>query len=188
MWNSSGRGRATPSRLGCSTCRESTWMPWDQSCRWRACRACCRRRPDWSRYPKASWWDRTQIPVPLANLTTVQLVFRDRAVSVVSFYVEGGNDEALNMATLETDRPIRRFRNGTGIRTDATLTGDFHWHDQLWGVTSSGETTCWGTHILLPSTHHHMNSLPFSSCLSKTSPHRRDKAEQTAISKEYLRP
>jgi hypothetical protein len=100
----------------------------------------------------------------------------------------GGNDEALHMATPETDRPIRRFRNGTGIRTDAILTGDFHRHDQLWGVASSEETTCWCTHILLPSTHHHINSPPFSSCLSKTTPHRRDKAKQTAISKEYFRP
>jgi hypothetical protein len=52
---------------------------------------------------------------------------------VVSVYVEGGSDEALETAMGELDRLIRRFRDGTGTRTDVVLAGDFNRHDQLWG-------------------------------------------------------
>lgn len=74
-----------------------------------------------------------QIPVPSADLTAAQIRLLDRAVLVVSVYIEGGSDEALEAATRELDQLITRFRNGTGTRTDVILAGDFNRHDQLWG-------------------------------------------------------
>ncbi|EAQ85628.1 hypothetical protein CHGG_06881 [Chaetomium globosum CBS 148.51] len=74
-----------------------------------------------------------QIPVPSADLTAARIRLPDRAVLLVSVYVEGGSDEALEDAMREIDRLIRRFRNGTGTRTDIILAGDFNRHDQLWG-------------------------------------------------------
>ncbi|EAQ88476.1 hypothetical protein CHGG_05095 [Chaetomium globosum CBS 148.51] len=74
-----------------------------------------------------------QIPVPSADLTAARIRLPDRAVLMVSVYVEGGSDEALEDAMREIDRLIRRFRNGTGTRTDIILAGDFNRHDQLWG-------------------------------------------------------
>ncbi|EAQ84331.1 predicted protein [Chaetomium globosum CBS 148.51] len=74
-----------------------------------------------------------QIPVPSADLTAAQIRLPDRVVLVVSVYVEGGSDETLEVAMRELDRLIRRFRNGTGNRTDIILAGDFNRHDQLWG-------------------------------------------------------
>jgi hypothetical protein len=56
-------------------------------------------------------------------------------VLVVSVYVEGGSDEALEAAIGELDRLIRRFRDGTGMRTDVVLAGDST------ATTSSGEET-----------------------------------------------
>jgi len=38
----------------------------------------------------------------------------------------------LEGAVGELDRLIRRFRRGTGTRTDIILAGDFNRHDQLW--------------------------------------------------------
>jgi exonuclease III len=77
--------------------------------------------------------DVEQIPVPSADITAAQIRLPDRAVLVVSVYVEGGSDEALEAAMGELDRLIRRFRDGTGTRTDVVLAGDFNRHDQLWG-------------------------------------------------------
>ncbi|EAQ91966.1 predicted protein [Chaetomium globosum CBS 148.51] len=74
-----------------------------------------------------------QIPVPSADLTAAQIRLPDRVVLVVPVYVEGGSDEALEVAMRELNRLIRRFRNGTGNRTDIILAGDFNRHDQLWG-------------------------------------------------------
>ncbi len=74
-----------------------------------------------------------QIPVPSADLTAAQIRLPDRAVLVVSVYVEGSSDDALEAAMRELDRLIRRFRSGTGTRTDIILAGDFNRHDQLWG-------------------------------------------------------
>lgn len=74
-----------------------------------------------------------QITVPSADLTAARLFFPDRAVLIVSVYVEGGNDEGLETATQEIDQLIRRFQRGTGTRTDVILVGDFNRHDQLWG-------------------------------------------------------
>ena len=74
-----------------------------------------------------------QIPVPSADLTAARIQLQDRAVLVVSVYVEGGDKEALEAAVRELDQIIRRFRNGGGTRTDVILAGDFNRHDQLWG-------------------------------------------------------
>ena len=74
-----------------------------------------------------------QIPVPSADLTAAKIRLPDRIVLMVSVYVEGGSDEALEGAVGELDRLIRRFRGGTGTRTDIILAGDFNRHDQLWG-------------------------------------------------------
>jgi len=52
-------------------------------------------------------------------------------VLIVSVYVEGGSDEALEGAVGELDRLIRRFRRETGTRTDIILAGNFNHHDQL---------------------------------------------------------
>jgi hypothetical protein len=66
-----------------------------------------------------------KIPVPSADLTAAQIRLPDRAVLVVSVYIEGGSDEALEAVMGELDRLIRRFRNGTGTRTDCwNLQGD----------------------------------------------------------------
>jgi hypothetical protein len=72
-----------------------------------------------------------QIPVPSADLTAAKIRLPDRMVLMVSVYVEGGSDEALEGAVGELDRLIRRFRGGTGTRTDIILAGDFNRHDQL---------------------------------------------------------
>ncbi|EAQ85571.1 predicted protein [Chaetomium globosum CBS 148.51] len=74
-----------------------------------------------------------QIPVPSADLTAARIRLPDRAVLMVSVYVEGGSDEALEDAMREIDLMIKRFRNGTGTRTDIILAGDFNRHGQLWG-------------------------------------------------------
>jgi len=74
-----------------------------------------------------------QIPVPSADLTAAKIRLPDRMVLMVSVYVEGGSDEALEGAVGELDRLIRRFRRETGTRTDIILAGDFNRHDQLWG-------------------------------------------------------
>jgi hypothetical protein len=52
-------------------------------------------------------------------------------VLVVSVYIEGGSDEALEAAMRELDRLIRRFRDGTGTRIDIVLAGNFNRYDQL---------------------------------------------------------
>jgi exonuclease III len=52
-------------------------------------------------------------------------------VLVVSVYVEGGSDEALEAIVRELDRLMRMFRDGIGARTDIILMGDFNRYDQL---------------------------------------------------------
>jgi hypothetical protein len=54
-----------------------------------------------------------QIPVPSADLTTAQIRLHDRMVLMVSVYVEGGSDEALEVVVRELGRLIRRFAIGT---------------------------------------------------------------------------
>ena len=70
-----------------------------------------------------------QIPIPSADLTTAKIQLPNRMVLMVSVYVEGGSDEALDGAVGELDRLIRRFRGKTGMRTDIILTGDFNRYD-----------------------------------------------------------
>jgi len=74
-----------------------------------------------------------QILVPSADLTAAQIRLPDRVVLVVSVYVEGGSDEALEVVVRELGRLIRGFRDGTGTRTDIIVAGDFNRYDQLWG-------------------------------------------------------
>lgn len=74
-----------------------------------------------------------QILVPSADLTAAQIRLPDRVVLVLSVYVEGGSDEALEVVVRELGWLIRGFRDGTGIRTDIIVAGDFNRHDQLWG-------------------------------------------------------
>lgn len=45
--------------------------------------------------------------------------------------MEGGSDEVLEVVVRELGRLIRGFRDGTGIRTDIIVAGDFNRHDQL---------------------------------------------------------
>jgi hypothetical protein len=77
--------------------------------------------------------DAEQIPVPSADLTAAVLQLPDRAVMVVSVYVEGRNADALASTVRELHNLIVRFRSGRGTRTDVILVGDFNQHDQLWG-------------------------------------------------------
>ena len=69
--------------------------------------------------------------MPSADITVALIRLPDQVVLVVSIYIEGGSDEALETATRELDRLIRRFRNGTGTRTDVIVAGDFNRHGQL---------------------------------------------------------
>jgi hypothetical protein len=77
--------------------------------------------------------DAEQIPVPSPDLTAAVLQLPDRAVMVVSVYVEGNNTDALESTVRELHNLIVRFRSGRGTRTDVILAGDFNQHDQLWG-------------------------------------------------------
>jgi Endonuclease-reverse transcriptase len=77
--------------------------------------------------------DAEQIPVPSADLTAAVLQLPDRAVMVVSVYVEGNSVDALASTVGELHNLIVRFRSGRGTRTDVILVGDFNLHDQLWG-------------------------------------------------------
>lgn len=74
-----------------------------------------------------------QIPVASADLTAARLRLPDREVLMVSVYVQGGSEEALEREMKELGEAIKRFRDGGGIRTDVILAGDFNRHDQLWG-------------------------------------------------------
>ncbi|KAJ6442475.1 reverse transcriptase [Purpureocillium lavendulum] len=75
-----------------------------------------------------------QMPIQSADLTAAVLRLPARDVLVVSVYVEWNNDEALTAAMTLLDGLIRKFRDGTGRRTDVVLAGDFNHHDFLWGV------------------------------------------------------
>ncbi len=74
-----------------------------------------------------------QVPVQSADLTAAVLQLEGREVMVVSVYVQGKNDEALTNAMELLRQVIKRFRDGTGNRTDVVLAGDFNRHDILWG-------------------------------------------------------
>ena len=70
-----------------------------------------------------------QIPIPSADLTAAKIQLPDRMVLMVSVYVEGGSDEALEGVVGELARLIRRFRGRIGTRIDIILAGDFNRYD-----------------------------------------------------------
>jgi endonuclease/exonuclease/phosphatase family metal-dependent hydrolase len=74
-----------------------------------------------------------QIPVASPDLTAARLQLPDRAVLVVSVYVEGKNEEALISTTRLLHGLVVDIRGRDGIRTDVLIMGDFNRHDQLWG-------------------------------------------------------
>lgn len=77
--------------------------------------------------------DAEQIPIQSADITAVVLRLPDRAVLVVSVYVEGNNEEALRNTIHLLRQAIQETRNKIGTRTDVIVAGDFNRHDQLWG-------------------------------------------------------
>jgi hypothetical protein len=74
-----------------------------------------------------------QIPVVSPDLTAAILQLPDRAVLVVSVYVEWNNEEALISTTGLLHGLVVDIRGRDGIRTDVIIMGDFNRHDQLWG-------------------------------------------------------
>ena len=74
-----------------------------------------------------------QIPVASSDLTAAILQLPDRAVLVVSVYVEGNNEEALISTIRLLHGLVVDIRGRDGIRTDVLIMGDFNRHDQLWG-------------------------------------------------------
>ncbi|KAH7471998.1 hypothetical protein FOMA001_g13204 [Fusarium oxysporum f. sp. matthiolae] len=97
------------------------------------------REPRVSRWPiRSMLWIRRdleaeQIPIPSPDLTAAIVRFPERDVLVVSVYVEGRNEQALEAAMGQLHTAIVEFRNGSGRRTDVILVGDFNRHDSLWG-------------------------------------------------------
>lgn len=77
--------------------------------------------------------DAEQIPVASSDLTAATLQLPDRAVLVVSVYVEGSNDEALVSTIRQLHNLSVNIRGRDGRRTDVLIMGDFNRHDQLWG-------------------------------------------------------
>ena len=65
----------------------------------------------------------------MVDLTVAKIRLPDRMVLMVSVYVEGGSDEALEGVVGELDRLIRRFRREIGTRIDIILVGDFNRYD-----------------------------------------------------------
>ena len=65
----------------------------------------------------------------MVDLTVATIRLPDRMVLMVSVYVEGGSDEALEGVVGELDRLIRRFRREIGTRIDIILVGDFNRYD-----------------------------------------------------------
>jgi hypothetical protein len=74
-----------------------------------------------------------QVPIPSPDLTGAIVRFPERDVLVISVYVEGRNEQALEAAMGQLHRAIAEFRDGSGRRTDVILVGDFNRHDTLWG-------------------------------------------------------
>jgi hypothetical protein len=74
-----------------------------------------------------------QVPVQSPDLTAAILRLPDRAILVLSVYVEGQNEEALRDTTSNLHQLIEETRNTIGSRVDVLLVGDFNRHDQLWG-------------------------------------------------------
>jgi hypothetical protein len=74
-----------------------------------------------------------QVPVQSSDLTAAVLRLPDRAILIVSVYVEGKNEAALLNTTRKLHQLIQETRARVGTRVDVVLAGDFNRHDQLWG-------------------------------------------------------
>ncbi|KAF4962820.1 hypothetical protein FSARC_9103 [Fusarium sarcochroum] len=97
------------------------------------------RGPQESRWPiRRVLWIRgvleaQQMAFPSQDLAGAIVRFPERDVLVVSVYVEGRNEQALDVAMRQLHVAIVHFRNGFRTRTDVILKGDFDHHDMLWG-------------------------------------------------------
>jgi hypothetical protein len=97
------------------------------------------REPCVSRWPiRSMLWRRRdleaeQVPIPSPDLTAAIVRFPERDVLVVSVYIEGRNEQALEATMGQLHTAIAEFRNGSGRRTDVILAGEFNRHDTLWG-------------------------------------------------------
>lgn len=74
-----------------------------------------------------------QIPILSADLTAAILRLHDRAVLIVSVYVEGVKAQASKEAVENIKNAVRETRNRIRTTTDIIFAGDFNRHDQLWG-------------------------------------------------------
>jgi hypothetical protein len=77
--------------------------------------------------------DSEQIPIQSPDLTVALLYLTDRAVFVVSTYVEPANQEALQQTIIQLQTAIYETQRRVGIRMDIIIVGDFNRHDYLWG-------------------------------------------------------
>jgi len=74
-----------------------------------------------------------QVPMQSSDLTAAVLRLPDQSILVVSVYVEPQDAEVLRVVIYELHQVIRETRSKVGTRVDVILTGNFNWHDQLWG-------------------------------------------------------
>ncbi|EED11554.1 hypothetical protein TSTA_008500, partial [Talaromyces stipitatus ATCC 10500] len=74
-----------------------------------------------------------QIPVASPDLTATIRQLPDRAVLVVSVYIEWNSEEALTSTIRLLRSLVTDIRGREGTRTDVLIIGDFNKHDQLWG-------------------------------------------------------
>jgi hypothetical protein len=75
--------------------------------------------------------DSEQIPIQSPDLTAALLHLTDRAVFVVSTYVEPANQEALQQTIIQLQTAIYETQRRVGIRMDIIIVGDFNRHDYL---------------------------------------------------------
>ncbi|RKK73615.1 hypothetical protein BFJ68_g18213, partial [Fusarium oxysporum] len=85
-----------------------------------------------------------QIPIETADMTAAILRLPERLVLVVSVYVPGRDDEALQGTCNLLRQVISGTRRQAGELVDVVIVGDFNRHDQLWGgdeisLTRQGE-------------------------------------------------
>ncbi|KAJ0132090.1 hypothetical protein HZ326_24825 [Fusarium oxysporum f. sp. albedinis] len=86
--------------------------------------------------------------------------FPERDVLVVSVYVEGRNEQALEAAMGQLHTAIAEFRNVSGRRTNVILVGDFNRHDTLWGGDEvTGKRQCEAGPIIELMGEHGLHSL-----------------------------
>jgi exonuclease III len=88
--------------------------------------------------------DAEQIPIETADMTAAILRLPERLVLVMSVYVPGRDDEALQGTCNLLRQVISGTRRQAGGLVDVVIVGDFNRHDQLWGgdeisLTRQGE-------------------------------------------------